>query len=231
MNDQSLERANAFLAAVADRVAVGDVLDETPAEIGRELQLPDPLSTARAVRALIARRRLEPAGGSYRLLDARPLEPGERESVGRRPRRRAEPREAASAAAGGTDAAVYSDFGRATVDKLIDLGRENAELRAEVRQLREETREARAVRDEAERRARSLSERTRELELRAEMAESNLRSLLAAARSGPGAARSDAPVGDAEMQAILGVLRAEPDADVPEPDGEPATDPAATEVR
>lgn len=226
MNDQSLERANAFLAAVASRVAVGDVLEETPAEIGRELQLPDPLSTARAVRALIARRRLEAAGGSYRLLDARPLESGERESVGRRPRRKAVPRELVSAAAGGTDAAVYSDFGRATVDKLIDLGRENAELRAEVRQLREETRDARATRDEAERRARSLSERTRELELRAEMAESNLRSLLAAARSGQGAPRSDAPVGDAEMQAILDVLRAEP-AGKPSDDG---GDPAVTEA-
>jgi hypothetical protein len=210
MNDQSLERANAFLAAVANRVPVGEVLEETPAEIGRELDLPDPLSTARAVRALIARRRLEPAGGSYRLLDARPLEPGERESVGRRPRRKAVPREAPSAAAGGIDAAAYSDFGRAAIDKLIDLGRENAELRAEVRQLREDTREARSTRDEAERRARSLSERTRELEQRAEMAESNLRSLLASARTGQGGQRSDAPVGDAEMQAILGVLRTEP---------------------
>jgi anaerobic selenocysteine-containing dehydrogenase len=129
------------------------------AEIGRELNLPDPLSTARAVRALIARRRLEPAGGSYRLLDARPLEAGERESVGRRPRRKAVPREAASAAADAGGSASYSDFGRATVDRLIDLGRENAELRAEVRQLREEAREARATRDEAERRARSLAER------------------------------------------------------------------------
>jgi hypothetical protein len=207
MNDQSLDRANAFLAAVAARVAVGEVLRETPAEIGRELDLPDPLSTARAVRALIARRRLEPAGGSYRLLDTRPLDPGERESVGRRPRRKAVPREAPSAAAG--EAAAYSDLGRAVADKLIELGRENAELRAEVRQLREETRDAKAARDDAERRARSIGERSRELEHRAEMAEANLRSLLAAARAGQGSAAraSDAPVGDAEMEAILGVLR------------------------
>ena len=206
MNDQSLERANAFLAAVASKVAVGEILDETPAEIGRDLDLPDPLSTARAVRALIARRRLEPAGGSYRLLDTRPLEIGERESVGRRPRRKAVPLEAASAAAG--DGAAYSDLGRAVADKLIDLGRENAELRAEVRQLREETRDAKASRDDAERRARGLAERQRELEHRAEMAEANLRSLLVAARGGQGGApRADTPVGDAEMAAILGVLR------------------------
>ena len=87
MNDQSLRRANSFLAAVSERVQVGEVMQETPAEIGRQLGLPDPLSTARAVRALIARRRLEAAEGSYRLLDARPLDPGERESIGRRPRR------------------------------------------------------------------------------------------------------------------------------------------------
>lgn len=210
MNDQSLQRANAFLAAVASRVAIGDVLDETPAEIGREIDLPDPLSTARAVRALIARRRLEPAEGSYRLLDARPLEPGEREALGRRPRRTTSRREASPAAAG---TPAYSDLGRAVADKLVELGRENAELRAEVRQLREEARESRSARDEAERRARSLSERSRELENRAEMAESNLRALLAAARTGSAAPKSDAPVGDAEMAAILGVLRNDGDAE------------------
>jgi hypothetical protein len=219
MNDQSLDRANAFLAAVASRVAIGEVLDETPAEIGRELDLPDPLSTARAVRALIARRRLEPAGGSYRLLDARPLEPGERESVGRRPRRKAVPREVV----GGGEAAAYSDLGLAVADKLIELGRENAELRAETRQLREEAREAKAARDEAERRARSLSDRSRELEHRAEMAESNLRSLLASARSGQGGPKADTPVGDAEMAAILGVLRTEAEAEA-EGDGAPDDD-------
>jgi hypothetical protein len=206
MNDESLQRANAFLAAVSERAAVGDVLQETPAEIGRVLGLPDPLSTARAVRALIARRRLEPANGSYRLLDAKPLEAGERESIGRRPRRQKTIRPAASAERTGD--AAYSDLGRAVVDKLVDLGREAAELRAEVRVLREEARDARVARDEAEQRARSLGERSRELESRAEMAESNLRALLATARSGGNAPKpQDAPVGDAEMAAILGVLR------------------------
>src|SRR6476661_1240526 len=83
MNQESLQRANAFLAAVVERVAVGEVMTDTPAEIGRALGLPDALSTARAVRALIARRRLEPANGSYRLLDARPVDAGEKESIGR----------------------------------------------------------------------------------------------------------------------------------------------------
>jgi hypothetical protein len=205
MNDESLQRANAFLLAVSERVAVGEVLTDTPAEIGRALGMPDALSTARAVRALIARRRLEPANGSYRLLDSRPVDAGEKESIGRRPRRArgaAGPRRGRAASGGPSG---YSDLGRAVVDKLVDLGRENAQLRAEARTLREETREARARMDDAERRARTSSEKARELEGRAEMAESNLRALLASARGSN--VRPDAPVGDAEMAAILGVLK------------------------
>src|SRR2546427_5707284 len=115
MNQESLDRANAFLAAASSRTEVGAILDVTPAEIGRDLGMPDALSTAQAVRALIARRRLEPAQGSYRLLDVRPLEAGERESIARTPRkrRRAAPRSPAESSPGGL---AYSDFGRATVD-------------------------------------------------------------------------------------------------------------------
>jgi hypothetical protein len=213
MNEESLQRANAFLAAVASRVEVGEVLHETPAEIGRELGHPDPLSTARAVRALIARRRLEPANGSYRLLDARPVEPQEREALGRRPRATGRPRgRPGRPSETEPAAAAYSDLGRAVAEKLIDLGRENAEMRTELRQAREEVREARADRDEAERRARSLTERSKELEARAEMAEGNLRALLASARGRD--VRPDAPVGDVEMAAILGVLKGDETASV-----------------
>lgn len=218
MNDESLQRANAFLAAVADRVEVGEVLRETPAEIGRELGHPDPLATARAVRALIARRRLESANGSYRLLDARPVDPHEREALRRRPRSRQQPERAVAEPTSvdtGARTSAYSDLGRAVADKLIELGRENADMRAELRQAREEIREARATRDEAERRAHSLGARAKELEARAEMAESNLRALLATARGRE--TKPDAPVGDAELAAILEVLKA-PDADTP-PDG------------
>lgn len=207
MNDESLRRANAFLAAVAQRVEVGQILDDTPAEIGRALQLPDALSTARAVRALIARRRLEPANGSYRLLDARPVETGERETIGRRPRKASKKAGGRSRTRAAGDTPAYSDLGRAVADRMIDLGREHAQLKAEVRQAREEVRELRAGRDDAERRARTLGERTKELEARAEMAEGNLRALLASAKGRE--VRSDAPVGDAEMAAILGVLKTE----------------------
>ena len=213
MNDESLQRANAFLAAVADRVAIGEILDETPAEIGRALGLPDALSTARAVRALIARRRLEPANGSYRLLDPRPVDAGEKEAMGRRPRKTRAAKPGRPRGSTGPGAPGYSDLGRAVADKLVELGRENSQLRAEVRQLREESRDARAARDDAERRARTLAERTRELEGRAEMAESNLRALLASARGRD--TKPDAPVGDAEMAAILGVLKGDDEETAP----------------
>jgi hypothetical protein len=104
---------------------------------------------------------------------------------------------------------TYGEFGRAAVDRLIDLGRENAEMRGELRVAREEIRTARAARDDAERRARALGERVAGLEQRADMAESNLRALLVAAK-GQGV-RSDAAVGDAEMAAILGVLKGDED--------------------
>ena len=142
MNEQSLERVNAFLAAASSRTEVGQVLDVTPAEIGRELGFPDALSTARAVRALIARQRLEPSMGSYRLLDARPVEASEKEALGRRPRKpRARSSDGDDGARRGRPGSspAYSDMGRAVVDRVVELGREAAELRASLRTAREES--------------------------------------------------------------------------------------------
>lgn len=219
MNSQSLDRANAFLAAVARRTEVGSVLPGTPADIGHELSFPDPLATARAVRALIARRRLEPADGSYRLMDARPVDAGEKEVIGRRPRkpRKAKGRARSSASEGPR----YSDVGRAAVDRLVELGREVGTLRASLKTAREEARESRDARIEAERRAGALNAKVHELEARAEMAESNLRTLLASVK-GRESGQRDAAVGDSEMEAILGVLKG-----ADEPEGEPASAPDA----
>jgi hypothetical protein len=217
MNQESLERANAFLAAVAARTRVGDVLDITPAEIGRDIGLPDPLSAARAVRALIARRRLEPAQGSYRLVDATPVDPNEKETIQRAPRRRKAKRAPASTGPRTSGRSTYSEIGREVAEKLIDLGREVATLRASLRTAREEARVSRDARIEAEHRADSLTARVRDLEARAEMAESNLRSLLATAK-GAGREQRDPGIGDTEMEAILGVLKAGediPDVEVP----------------
>ncbi len=217
MNDQSLERANAFLAAVATRTPVGEVLDITPAEIGRDIGLPDALSAARAVRALIARRRLEPAQGSYRLLSGTPVQPGEKETV-ERPRRRRGPKSAPRAERREPGRITFSEIGREVVERLIDLGREVATLRATLKVAREETRGSRDSRIEAERRADMLGSRVRELEARAEMAESNLRALLVAAKGAGREPLRDAPVGDTEMEAILGVLKGgeEQVAEIPE---------------
>ncbi|MGH2673163.1 MAG: hypothetical protein ACRDHC_09315 [Actinomycetota bacterium] len=205
MNQESLQRANAFLAAVAGRARAGELVDLSPAELGREIGVDEPLAAARAVRALLARRRLETVDGRYRLLDARPIEPGEREQVPRprRPRQRSAAKTDRAAEPGGRKRTAYSDIGREAVERLVELGREVGTLRGGLRTAREEAREAQARRDDAERRASMLGARVKELEARAEMAESNLRTLLAAAR---GVGR-DAAVGDTEMEAILGVLK------------------------
>ena len=212
MNEESLQRANDFLAAVSARTEVGAVMEVTPAEIGREIGLPDPLSAARAVRALIARRRLEPAQGSYRLVESRPVDPNEREAIERPPRR------TRRGPAGRSEAAdpsrpTYSAVGREVVEKLIELGREVGTLRASLKAAREEARSSREARVEAEQRAEHLAGKVHALEARAEMAESNLRALLATAR-GAGRDPREAPMGDSEMEAILGVLKGDEAAEV-----------------
>ncbi|MBA3690672.1 MAG: hypothetical protein H0W82_04580 [Actinobacteria bacterium] len=206
MNEESLQRANAFLAAAAARTDVGTVMQVTPAEIGREIGLPDPLSAARAVRALIARERLEPAQGSYRLVDSRPVDPNEKETIERLPRKRRGPPARASDRSAEAGRPTYSAVGREMVEKLIELGREVGSMRASLRTAREEARASREARVEAEQRAEHLSSRVRDLEGRAEMAESNLRALLATAK-GVGREPRTATMGDSEMEAILGVLK------------------------
>ena len=205
VNEESLQRANAFLAAVAARATPGELIDLSPAELGKQIGVVEPLAAARAVRALLARRRLEAVDGRYRLLDVRPIEAGEREQVPR-PRRAARRQPRTPPSQGSSGRATYSEIGREVVERTIELGREVGTLRGALRAAREEAREAREAREEAERRAQQLSVRVKELEARAEMAETNLRTLLAAAK---GTGR-DATLGDTEMEAILGVLKGEP---------------------
>jgi hypothetical protein len=204
VNDESLRRANAFLAAIASRVQPGEVLEATPAEVGSQVGLSEPLAAARAVRALLARRRLEAVDGNYRLLDPKPLEPGEPESIPRKPRRRKDSGGGAAARGSRSGPATYSDVGHVAIDRLVELGREVGTLRSSARQAKEEAREARSAKDDAERRAGELLGRVHDLEAKLEMAEQNLRMLLAAARGGK---TSDEPVGSTEMEAILGVLK------------------------
>jgi hypothetical protein len=206
LNDQSLEAANAFLRIASATVQPGEFLDRSPADIGKEAGLPNPLAVARAVRALAARRRLEAEDGRYRLLDARPLDSGEPESVPRAPRRRkARKKGGVRGEAGGPGdrKPTYAELGRAVVERIIELGREAGDAVGSVEHLRREAKDNKAARIEAEQRASRLFDRVKELEAKLDMAEVNLRTVLAAAR-GRGATSSPT---DNEMEALLRILK------------------------
>jgi hypothetical protein len=206
LNEQSLQAANAFLEAASSTTQEGEFLDRSPAEIGREAGLANPLAVARAIRALAARRRLQAEDGRYRLLDPRPLEPGEPESVPRAPRKRKGGRRRAAHrddVPEGDRKPTYADLGRAVVDRVIELGREAGEAVASADNLRREAKENKAARIEADQRASRLFERVKELEAKLEMAEGNLRTVLAAAR-GRGATVAPATT---EMEALLRILK------------------------
>jgi hypothetical protein len=208
LNEQSLQAANAFLSVASASTEAGQFLERSPADIGREAGLTNPLAVARAIRALAARRRLEAEDGRYRLLDPRPLDAGEPESVPRAPRKR-KPRRRQAAGAPREEAPdterrpTYADLGRAVIDRVIELGRESGEAIASVEHLRRESKENRAARIEAEQRASRLFERVKELEAKLEMAEANLRTVLAAAR-GRGATATPS---NNEMEALLRILK------------------------
>lgn len=198
-----------MLAAAAARTEPGELIPATPAELAREAGIESRLSVARAVRALLARGRLEQEGDRYRLLEPRPVEPGEAASV-RRPIRRRRRR-----AEGGTEEAeeerglpTYEKVGRLIIDRLIELSAESAELRTALDRSREEAdaarREAVEVRREAgedRRRAQARDDEIAALRRRLEMTEQNLRTLVEAARSRPAS-----PLEDTDAQAILGIL-------------------------
>jgi len=234
LNEQSLQAANAFLRVASETTEAGQLLERSPAEIGREAGLANPLAVARAIRALAARRRLAAEDGRYRLLDIRPLEPGEPESVPRAPRKRKGKRRAAQRdeASDAERKPTYADLGRAIIDRVIDLGREAGDAIASSETLRREAKENKAARIEAEQRAGRLFERVKELEAKLEMAEGNLRTVLAAAR-GRGASVGPAST---EMEALLRILKspaeggAEGDAAASSPaetpaNGQPAEEP------
>jgi hypothetical protein len=206
LNEQSLQAANAFLRVASESIEPGDFLARPPADIGKEAGLPNPLAVARAVRALAARRRLEVEDGRYRLLDARPLDPGEPESVPRAPRRRRARKKSSGRgeAAAGERKPTFADMGRSVIDRVIELGREAGDAVAAAEHLRREAKENKAARIEAEQRASKLFERVKDLEAKLEMAEGNLRTVLTAAR-GRGATAAPA---DNEMEALLRILKA-----------------------
>ena len=151
------------------------------------------------------------------MLDPRPLEPGEPESVPRAPRKRKGGRRRAAHrddVPEGERKPTYAELGRAVIDRVIELGREAGEAVASADSLRRDAKENKAARIEAEQRASRLFERVKELEAKLEMAEGNLRTVLAAAR-GRGASVAPATT---EMEALLRILKSP--SEVPGAEGE-----------
>ena len=229
VNEQSLERVNAFLAAVADRTQRGELLEATPAEIGREFGFPDPLSTARAVRALdrppAARAGAGLLPAARRHAGRRPASGRRSSASGRRARKRPEDARAGRRAGG----LAYSDMGRATVDRLVELGREVGPA-------------PRAAEDVAGRGSRESRDARGGRAARADVSPSvpgssstarrwpspTCRTLLASARATARCIRTQR-LPDSEMEAILGVLKG--NGDQPDEDHATPDDPVTPAIR
>lgn len=207
MNETSLHDSNALLAAAASRTTIGDLIKASPAELARESGVEDRLSVARAVRALMSRGRIAQEGSSYRLLDGRPLEPGERASV-RRPIRRKRRAGGGDGAGPSSQDPTYDGLGRSVIERLIELSAEVSELRTALERARSEgdaaRREAVEVTRRAaddRRRAQSLEDELTAMKRRLEMTESNLRTVVEAANKRP-----SSPLEDGDAKAILDIL-------------------------
>lgn len=203
MNEQSLKESNAILEAAVARADVGDLIPGSPAELADDASVTNRLSAARAVRALMARGRIDREGDAYRLLDSRPLDPGEPASV-RRPIRRRRGAERT----GKSGPPTYDQVGRLVIERLIEVSAEAAELRTSLERSRSE---AEAARREAmdvtrsaatdRRRAQVLEDEMGVLKRRLEMTESNLRTVVQAAKDRPAS-----PLDDGDAKAILDIL-------------------------
>lgn len=206
MNETSLRDSNALLAAAVSRTSVGEVITGSPAELARESGVEDRLSVARAVRALMSRGRIAQEGASYRLLDGRPLEPGEPASV-RRPIRRKRRVEGDGASVAAQEP-TYDGLGRSVIERLIELSAEVSELRTALDRARTEGEAARREAVEVtrrsgddRRRAEALEDQVTSLKRRLEMTESNLRTVVEAAKNRP-----SSPLEDTDARAILDIL-------------------------
>ncbi len=204
MNEQSLKESNALLAAAVARTQPGEFIPASPAELAAEAGIGNRLAVARAVRALLARGRIEQDGNRYRLLESRSLDPGEPATV-RRPQRR---RRRGAGAVSSERLPTYEQVGRAIIERLIELSAEISELRAALERTRGEAEAARKEALEATREATRERLRSQELEeemaamrSRLDMTEANLRSIVDAVKGG-----SEAPLDDTDAQAILDVL-------------------------
>ncbi|MGH2711648.1 MAG: hypothetical protein ACRDH9_10655 [Actinomycetota bacterium] len=206
MNETSLRDSNALLAAAVSRSSIGDLIPASPAELARDSGVEDRLSVARAVRALMSRGRIAQEGASYRLLDGRPLEPGEQASV-RRPTKRRR-RAGADGSSPASAEPTYDGLGRSMIERLIELSADVSELRTALERARSEGEAARREAVEVTRRAaddrrkaQRLEDEVTALKRRLEASEANLRTVVEAAKTRPSAA-----VDDTDTKAILDIL-------------------------
>ena len=154
----------------------------------------------------MSRGRIAQEGSSYRLLDGRPVEPGETASV-RRPIRRKRRADGDGAAPAEQDP-TYEGLGRSVIERLIELSAEVSELRTALERARTEGEAARREAVEVTRRAsddrrrsESLQDEVTALKRRLEMTESNLRTVVEAANKRP-----SSPLEDSDARAILDIL-------------------------
>jgi hypothetical protein len=206
VNETSLRDSNALLAAAVSRSSIGELIQASPAELARESGVEDRLSVARAVRALMSRGRIAQEGASYRLLDGRPLEPGEQASVRRPVRRRR--RAGGDGSSGASAEPTYDGLGRSVIERLIELSAEVSELRTALERARGEGEAARreaveVTRKAADdrRRAHAFEDEVTSLKRRLEISESNLRTVVEAAKTKP-----STRVEDGDTKAILEIL-------------------------
>lgn len=203
MNEQSLKESNAILEAASGRAQVGAMIPVPPGDLAQQANVLNRLSAARAFRALMARGRIERQGEGYRLLDTRPLQPGERGTVRRSPSRRKKKRD-------GEDDALptYEQVGRVIIERLIEASAEASELRValdrsgtEATSARKEAMEMNRAASADRRRVEGLEDEIRTLKKRLEMTESNLRKLVEVAKRRPAS-----PLDDGDAKAIMDIL-------------------------
>lgn len=205
MNETSLRDSNALLAAAVSRSIIGELIPATPAELARESGVEDRLSVARAVRALMSRGRIAQEGAKYRLLDGRPLEPGEQASVRRPSKRR---RRSNGDGPPPSAEPTYDGLGRSMIERLIELSADVSELRTALERARSEGEAARREAVEVTRRAADdrrkaqvLEDEVISLKRRLDASEANLRTVVEASRS-----KASTPVEDTDAKAILDIL-------------------------
>jgi hypothetical protein len=161
MNQESVANGNAFLAALSQKVSVGQVVEESPQAIAREIGIEEKLGVARAVRVLLSRGRIEQNGNGYKLLDTRPIELHEPVSVSmpRKVRHKAIPSPMTV-----PEPVPAPTMDQALIDRLVSLSAEIGQVRTELERAKTELDVCKRESIELGRRAAADRERARTLE-------------------------------------------------------------------